>query len=232
MTRNKYLFVVFLWCLNSIHAQDLLNGIGGFDNANPLNSWTTTTNGSGNFEAITSESYFGTTSLKTEVTMSNADDVKLTNSTNFSVNSGVIYTASFYLKGTVNNEFSISLMNSLFTIISNQLYYNSSTPPDYKTKPRYLISVKATDGGLSRQQEIAVDVSAVNLAPTALILSKNQIFQGMPTDNRGMLVGYITVTDNDLSSPVQHIVLHGGGRDEEGCHGGPPMVEGGSWLRG
>ena len=78
--------------------------------------------------------------------------------------------------------------SSLFTIISNQLYYNSSTSPDYKSKPRYIISVKATDGGLSRQQEIAVDVSAVNLAPTALSLSNNQIFQGMPTNSRGMLV--------------------------------------------
>ena len=118
MIRNIHLFVVFLWCLNSFHAQDLLSGIGSFDNVSPLNSWITTTNGSGNFEAITSESYFGTTSLKTEITASNADDVTLTNSTNFSLNSGLIYTASFYLKGTVNNEFSISLMNNATEIVS------------------------------------------------------------------------------------------------------------------
>lgn len=49
-------------------------------------------------------------------------------------------------------------------------------------------------GGLSRQQEIAVDVSAVNLAPTALSLSNNQIFQGMPTNSRGMLVRLLLLT--------------------------------------
>ena len=118
MTINRYLFLVFLLCLNSIQAQDLLSGIGSFDTSNPLNSWITTTNGSGNFEAITSESYFGTSSLKTEVSMSNADDVTLMNSINFSVNSGVIYTASFYLKGTINNEFSVSLMNNATEVVS------------------------------------------------------------------------------------------------------------------
>lgn len=119
MTRNKYLFVSFLLCLCSIQAQDLLSGKGSFDAVNPLNSWTTTTNGNGSFNAITSESYFGTSSLKIEVSQTSSTDVTLANATNFDISSGIVYTASFYLKGKVSNEFSIGLFNDT-TEISSQ----------------------------------------------------------------------------------------------------------------
>lgn len=90
---------------------DLINNIGSFDIANPLNSWTTNTNNNGNFNVITSESYFGTSSLKTTVTAANISDVSISNTYDFPIATNTTYTASFYLKGTVGNEFTISLMN-------------------------------------------------------------------------------------------------------------------------
>ena len=89
--------------------------------------------------------------------------------------------------------------SNFFTIRSNQLYYTSSTPLDFKSKPRYVIAVKATDTtntNLNITQELAVDVTAVNLAPSGITLSNNKILQGMTVDAYGLLVGTLQVTDD------------------------------------
>jgi len=124
MKNLNYLPSLLLVCFFipiSLYSQCLTTGgIGSFDDADPLTSWETLTGGKGNFEAISSDSYAGTSSLKTNVVSASISDVSIINnsSCNFAIISGTAYTLSFYLKGTVGNDFTVTLMDGVTDITS------------------------------------------------------------------------------------------------------------------
>ena len=103
-------------------SQDLIGGIGSFtDDSSFSNNWYSETNSKGSFSTTTNGYYYGSASLKVEVTSNNTSDVRMHNraASYFNVTDSGKYTISFYAKGTVGNDFSITLMNGSTNVVTS-----------------------------------------------------------------------------------------------------------------
>ena len=120
---NFRLFYLLLFSnLLSVYSQDLIGGIGSFTNDSSFsNNWYSQTNSKGSFSITTNGYYYGSASLKVEVTSDNTSDVRTHNraASYFNITNSNKYTISFYAKGTVGNDFSITLMNGSTNIVSS-----------------------------------------------------------------------------------------------------------------
>ena len=110
--------------------------------------------------------------------------------------------------------------NAAFTIEGNQL--KSAASFDFETKDSYTLSVQVTDsGGLTFVQEVTVNVTDVNEAPSDLILDNATIAENEPS---GILVGKLSLVDPDGAfSPfdfaeglVAYYPFNGNANDESG----------------
>ena len=120
---NFRLFYLLLFSnLLTGFSQDLIGGIGSFtDDSSFSNNWYSETNSKGSFSTTTNGYYYGSASLKVEVTSNNTSDVRMHNraASYFNVTDSGKYTISFYAKGTVGNDFSITLMNGSTNVVTS-----------------------------------------------------------------------------------------------------------------
>jgi parallel beta-helix repeat protein len=101
-------------CLNS-------GGIGSFTNTTDFDTdWFSATQGNATFDVTTEGSYYGTSSLKVDVTTESTWQVRMCNRSAcyFPITSGQDYTVSFYAKGKVGNDFTVTLMDNATDLVS------------------------------------------------------------------------------------------------------------------
>ena len=120
---NFRLFYLLLFSnLLTGFSQDLIGGIGSFtDDSSFSNNWYSETNSKGSFSTTTNGYYYGSASLKVEVTSNNTSDVRMHNraASYFNVTDSGKYTISFYAIGTVGNDFSITLMDGSTNVVTS-----------------------------------------------------------------------------------------------------------------
>ena len=101
-----------------------------------------------------------------------------------------------------NGSFTIDASGRLRTV----------APFDYEAKNAYSIRVRDTDaGGLSYEKVLAISVSDVNEAPTAIRLSSQSVLESQPA---GTLVGSLSATDPDLGDSLRYTLVSGEGSDD------------------
>jgi len=98
--------------------------------------------------------------------------------------------------------------NSSFSIVNgNQLRINTS--PDYESKNIYNIRLRTTDqGGLSLERTLAVNITDVNEAPTALNLSNSTLAENVPANT---IVGNLSTADPDAGNTHTYSLVSGTG---------------------
>ena len=115
-------FIVFLLVMLSVNAQCLdTGGIGSFTNQPTFASnWFNASEGNASYTVTSEGTYYGDASLKVNVTVDSPWEVRMFNSADcyFNLIGGQEYTISFYAKGTVGNEFKVTLMDALVNITS------------------------------------------------------------------------------------------------------------------
>lgn len=101
-------------CLNS-------GGIGSFSNtSNFTTDWFSATEGNATFDVTSIAPYYGSSSLKIDVTAESTWQVRMYNRSAcyFPITSGQDYTVSFYAKGKVGNDFTVTLMDGTTDLVS------------------------------------------------------------------------------------------------------------------
>lgn len=101
-------------CLNS-------GGIGSFSNtSNFTTDWFSATEGNATFDVTSIAPYYGSSSLKIDVTAESTWQVRMYNRSAcyFPITSGQDYTVSFYAKGKVGNDFTVTLMEGTTDLVS------------------------------------------------------------------------------------------------------------------
>ena len=89
-----------------------------------------------------------------------------------------------------------SIDNDSFTVINNELHVVN--PPNFESKNSYSIRVRTTDqGGLSYEKEFTVNITDVNEAPIALVLSNNITPENVAANS---IIGNFTSTDPDTTA--------------------------------
>lgn len=119
----KNLLVLFLFFSNLTAISQCLNtgGIGSFSNTTNFNTdWFSATEGNASIDATTIDPYYGTSALKVDVTAESTWQVRMYNRSAcyFPITSGQEYTVSFYAKGKVGNDFTVTFMNDATDLIS------------------------------------------------------------------------------------------------------------------
>ena len=97
--------------------------------------------------------------------------------------------------------------NSSFTIVGNELRTNATL--DFETKAAHSILIKASDtNGILSQEVFTVNVTDVNEAPLAIILSSTQVPEFQPV---GTVVGFLDTSDPDASDSFTYSLVSGAG---------------------
>lgn len=115
-SKSLLLFIGFFLVQISVNSQCLnAGGIGSFiDNATFNSDWFSATEGHGTFNVSSAGAYYGAASLKVNVNTESPTQVRFFNraACYFPITNGGTYTVSFYAKGTVGNQFSVTLMDT------------------------------------------------------------------------------------------------------------------------
>ncbi len=100
--------------------------------------------------------------------------------------------------------------NAAFIIDGDQLLTNVEL--DYETQNEYHVRIMSTDsGGLSVEQTLVITVLDVNEAPTAVMLTPNEVAENAPI---GTVVGTLTTEDPDEGDTHTYAFVDGdGGQD-------------------
>jgi gliding motility-associated-like protein len=114
----------------------------------------------------------------------------------------------------VGNAFTYSLIsgsgssnNTSFTIKDSELL--SNTVLDFEQKKSYSARVRVTDGyGRSDEKIVVINITDVNEAPTALAISKANIYESNAIDE---MIGSLNTTDQDASDSHTYSLVSGAG---------------------
>lgn len=112
---KSLLIVGFFSLVQIAYSQDLIGGIGSFLDDTTFNAdWYNETEGNGTFSTSTTYPYYGSASLKVDVNTDSPSQVRMFNKATsyFPMTNGEVFTVSFYAKGTVGNEFTVTLMDT------------------------------------------------------------------------------------------------------------------------
>jgi large repetitive protein len=95
--------------------------------------------------------------------------------------------------------------NALFSIVNNQLVFNSAA--DYETKSSYSVRVRVSDRlGLFTEQVFTIGVTDLNEAPTDLVLSQMSISENNLPNT---LIGIFSTADRDRNSTFTYQLIPG-----------------------
>ena len=97
--------------------------------------------------------------------------------------------------------------NSKFSISGNTL--KAAEAFDFETKSSYSIRIQTSDaGGLSFQKTISISVKDINDSPSALLISKTNLFE---TNAINQIVGLLSTTDQDPGESHTYSLVSGSG---------------------
>jgi large repetitive protein len=95
--------------------------------------------------------------------------------------------------------------NALFSIVNNQLVFNSVA--DYETKSSYTVRIRVSDRlGLFTEQVFTIGVTDLNEAPTDLVLSQMSISENNLPNT---LIGIFSTADRDRNSTFTYQLIPG-----------------------
>jgi gliding motility-associated-like protein len=95
--------------------------------------------------------------------------------------------------------------NAAFNISGNNL--RLSVSPDFETKSSYSIRVRTTDqDGLSFEKVLIINVTNVNEAPSNIVLSNTNLFEGNVIDR---VIGNLSSTDQDVADTFSYSLVSG-----------------------
>jgi len=169
--RFNILFVGFIFNILFIQAQDVIEGVGSFNDASFNTDWYNETEGNGTFARVTTDAYDGAGSLKVELTAESPSQVRMfTRGIHyFPITDGEVFTVSFYAKGTVGNKFDITLMETLVNIetihqeimLDEWMYYTVSVTSN-STSTNGRIKINFLNEGTYEIDELVVQSGGFN----------------------------------------------------------------------
>jgi gliding motility-associated-like protein len=97
--------------------------------------------------------------------------------------------------------------NSKFTISGNTL--KAAEALDFETKSSYSIRIQTSDaGGLSFQKTINISVKDINDSPSALVISRTNVFETNPINQ---IIGLLSSSDQDAGDSHSYSLVSGSG---------------------
>lgn len=123
-------------------------------------------------------------------------------------------------QNVAGNEFTYTLVsgtgsadNASFVINNSGLQTNTTL--DFEKKKSYSVRLRVTDGyGRFDEKVLAITITDVNEAPSALALSKRNIYEG---NSMNESLGLITTTDQDAADTHTYALVAGAGSTDNGA---------------